>query len=48
MSKKIVGIYKITCTANGKTYVGQSIDIKRLSNQHKRNPPAKMIKDFEL
>ena len=32
MAKKIVGIYMITCTANGKRYVGQSIDIKRRFN----------------
>lgn len=37
MAKKIVGIYKITCTKNGKRYIGQSNDIKRRFNQHKTN-----------
>ena len=48
MAKKIVGIYKITCTKNGKCYVGQSLDIKRRFNQHRRNPPARMREDFDL
>ena len=47
MAKKIVGIYKITCTVNGKRYIGQSIDIKRRFSQHKRKPPARMQADFE-
>lgn len=47
MAKKIIGIYKITCTANGKSYIGQSIDIKRRFNQHKRTPPARMREDFQ-
>ena len=33
---------------NGKRYVGQSIDIKRRFNQHKRKPPDGMREDFEL
>ena len=48
MAKKIVGIYKITCTKNSKCYVGQSLDIKRRFNQHKRKPPARMREDFDL
>ena len=48
MIKKIIGIYQITCTVNGKRYVGQSIDIKRRFNQHKRKPPDGMREDFEL
>lgn len=48
MAKKIVGIYKITCNKNGKCYVGQSTDIKRRFNQHKRKPPARMQGDFDL
>ena len=32
-----VGIYQITNTTNGKKYIGQSIDIERRLNQHKRN-----------
>ena len=30
------GIYMITCRANGKRYIGQSINIKRRMNEHKR------------
>lgn len=48
MVKKIIGIYQITCTVNGKRYVGQSIDIKRRFNQHKRKPPDGVREDFEL
>ena len=48
MVKKIIGIYQITCTVNGKRYVGQSIDIKRRFNQHRRKPPDGMREDFEL
>lgn len=47
MTKKIIGIYKITCTANGKSYIGQSIDIKRRFSQHKRKPPHQMLNDFQ-
>ena len=47
MAKKIIGIYMITCTANGKRYIGQSIDIKRRFGQHRRNPPHQMREDFE-
>lgn len=31
----MIGIYKITNKINGKTYVGQSIDIKRRFNEHR-------------
>ncbi|MBE8952658.1 MAG: GIY-YIG nuclease family protein [Quinella sp. 1Q7] len=48
MAKKIIGIYQITCTVNGKRYVGQNIDIKRRFNQHKRKPPDGVREDFEL
>ena len=37
MKEKQIGIYSITCTVNGKQYVGQSIDIDRRKNQHRRN-----------
>lgn len=48
MAKKIVGIYMITCTANGKQYIGQSIDIKRRFTQHKTQTSNKNLKeDFE-
>lgn len=47
MTKKIIGIYKITCTVNYKNYVGQSIDIKRRFSQHRRNPPKQMREDIE-
>ena len=47
MAKKIVGIYMITCIANRKRYIGQSIDIKRRFSQHKRKPPQQMREDFE-
>ena len=46
MAMKIVGIYMITCIVNGKRYIGQSKDIKRRFNQHKRKPPARMVDDF--
>lgn len=36
MANKIIGIYQITCTVNGRHYIGQSIDIKRRFSQHKR------------
>ena len=48
MAKKIVGIYQIVCTKNGKNYVGQSVDIKRRFTQHKRKPSSKMLDDFKL
>lgn len=47
MANKIIGIYQITCTVNGKRYIGQSIDIRRRFSQHRRKPPDKMIRDFE-
>ena len=47
MAKKIIGIYQITCIVNSKRYIGQSIDIKRRFNQHRRKPPDGMIDDFE-
>ncbi len=47
MAKKIIGIYMITCIANHKRYIGQSIDIKRRFNQHRRKPPRQMREDFE-
>lgn len=31
---KIVGVYTITCTANGRVYVGSSIDVQRRLRQH--------------
>ena len=33
---KVIGIYCITNTITGDQYVGQSLDIKRLFNQHRR------------
>lgn len=36
MGEIICGIYKITNLINGKVYIGQSIDIKRRWNQHKK------------
>lgn len=33
-SAKVCGIYRITCTTNGKMYVGQSVDIKERFSQH--------------
>ncbi len=47
MSSKRIGIYLITCTENGKKYVGQSIDLKRRWNQHIRKPPRQMQEDFD-
>ena len=47
MVKKIIGIYMITCLANSKRYIGQSIDIKRRFSQHRRKPPNQMLADFE-
>lgn len=37
-SKKnqITGIYVLTCRVNGKRYIGQSIDIKRRWNEHRK------------
>lgn len=31
---KIIGVYTITCTANGRVYVGSSIDVQRRLRQH--------------
>lgn len=45
MAEKIVGIYQITCTANGKKYIGQSIDIKRRFTQHKTQTSNKNLKE---
>lgn len=36
MSEKICGIYKITNLVNGKVYIGQSVDIYRRWEQHKK------------
>ena len=47
MAKKIIGIYMITCLANSKRYIGQSIDIKRRFSQHRRKPSNQMLADFE-
>lgn len=47
MKEPLIGIYSITCTVNGKQYVGQSIDIDRRKSQHRRNPPSKMLEDVE-
>lgn len=33
----MTGIYKITNNLNGKSYIGQSIDIKRRWKQHRDN-----------
>ena len=42
------GIYLITCLINGKKYVGQSIDIKRRFNQHRRKEHNSKLKtEFE-
>lgn len=35
--KKICGIYTITNKVNGKIYVGQSVDILKRFNEHRRN-----------
>ena len=48
MAKKIIGIYQIICLKNSKSYVGQSTDVKRRFNQHKRTPPARMLEDFTV
>ena len=47
MKEKQIGIYSITCTVNGKQYVGQSIDIDRRKSQHRRKPPSKMLDDVK-
>ena len=47
MIDKKIGIYSITCTVNGKQYVGQSIDIDRRKSQHRRKPPSKMLEDVK-
>lgn len=36
MNQKLCGVYKITNLINGKIYVGQSVDIERRWEQHKR------------
>lgn len=46
MAKKIIGVYQITCTVNGKKYIGQSTDVRRRFTQHKRKPPTGMVDDF--
>lgn len=33
----VQGIYKITCISNGKTYIGQSVDIKCRAHEHRRD-----------
>lgn len=46
----MIGIYKITNNLNGKSYIGQSVDIKRRWNEHKRNIGSNknpMYLDFE-
>ena len=40
-----ISLYKITCKANGKSYVGQSTDPVRRYRQHQAKPPAKMAAD---
>ena len=37
MKKKVCGIYKITNNTNGKSYIGQSVDIFRRWKEHKNN-----------
>jgi group I intron endonuclease len=37
-----IGIYKITCTENGKFYIGSSVDLKERIGQHKRALAQKM------
>lgn len=34
-TNKVSGVYKITCTANGKVYVGSAIDVKSRIRNHK-------------
>lgn len=41
----MIGIYQLTCTENGKRYVGQSIHIERRIREHRRKPPSKMSDD---
>lgn len=41
---KIIGIYKITCIKTKKVYIGQSRDIKKRWNEHKRMPKDKISK----
>ena len=38
--KIMTGIYKITCLANNKSYIGQSVSIKRRWATHKRELAA--------
>lgn len=48
----MIGIYKITNKLNGKSYIGQSIDIKRRWKQHKKTTPQKnknqLYQDFYM
>ena len=41
----MVGIYKITNKLNGKFYIGQSNDIERRFDEHKRQKNPKILVD---
>ncbi len=43
-AKKVV-VYKITCTANGRVYIGQSVDPNCRFKQHAKHPPRRMASD---
>jgi predicted GIY-YIG superfamily endonuclease len=36
-TKKIIGVYSITCSQNGRCYIGQSSNISERLNQHKKH-----------
>ena len=40
------GIYKITNMVNGKVYIGQSVDIEKRWNEHKRDKDNKRYKEY--
>lgn len=41
-------VYTITCTVNGRMYVGVSADPHKRFNAHARNPPYRMRRDAAL
>lgn len=45
---RISGIYKITNNINGKSYIGQSIDIKKRWREHKSASFNKNSKDYDM